>query len=166
MSEPRKLRCYRYVDRPYENVRALLHAHPLELLQHATTSAAARARSVSANLKVTVAGVEIGIDVRAHVHRVRDEEGVAGLSPVTRVELGWEAARAPGLFPSMQAVLSVWPLSSTETQLEIEGQYHPPLGVVGSAIDATLLHRIAEASAHRLLDDVVEQIQREAPPSA
>jgi hypothetical protein len=166
MSEPRKLRCYQYVDRPYTQVRALLRGQPLELLQKATTSAAARARSVAANLKVDLGGIEIGVNVRPHVVRIGDQEGVAGLSPVTCVQFSWEAARTPALFPLMRAELSLWPLSSTETQIEIEGAYEPPLGTLGNAIDAVVGHRIAEASVHRFLDDVVEQIRREIPKPA
>jgi hypothetical protein len=166
MSEPRKLRCYQYVDRTYTQVRALLCGQPLEVLQKATTSAAARAKSVAANLKVDLGGIEIGVDVRPHVVHIRDEEGVAGLSPVTHVRLNWEAARAPALFPLMRAELSLWPLSSTETQLEIEGAYQPPLGALGNAIDALVGHRIAEASVHSFLEDVVEQIRREIPKPA
>jgi hypothetical protein len=166
MSEPRQLRCYQYVDRPYTKVRALLHARALELLEHASSSAAARARSLTTTLRVAVAGIEIGVDVRPRLDRVREEDGVAGMSPVTFVDLTWEAARTPGLFPAMQAVLSAWPLSATETQLEIEGRYRLPLGTVGKAIDAAVMHRVAEASVHRLLEDLVEQIRREAPAEA
>jgi hypothetical protein len=161
MSEPRNLRCYQYVDRPYEKVRELFHSRPLELLQRATTSAAARADSLGASLKVKVGGIELGVDVRAYVQRVRDEPGIAGLSPITCVDLGWEAARASAFFPSMQAVLSASPLSATETQLEVEGAYQPPFGQLGSAIDAVFMHRVAEAAVHRFLNDVVEQIRRE-----
>ncbi|HZU81608.1 MAG TPA: hypothetical protein VE987_01770 [Polyangiaceae bacterium] len=164
MSEPRTLRCYAYVNRPYEAVRAALHERTLELMQRATNSAAARASSLGANLRVDVAGVEIGVEVRLHVASVREEQGVAGLSPVTRVSIGWEATRAPALFPLMSAELAAWPLSSSETQLEIEGNYRPPLGAVGSAIDAAVGHRIAEASVHRLLEDLVEQLRRDLPP--
>lgn len=163
MSEARKLRCYQYVDRTYTQVRTLLRGQPLEVLQKATTSAATRAKSVAANLKVELGGIEIGIEVRPHVLGIGDEEGIAGLSPVTRVRLSWEAARTPALFPLMRAELSLWPLSSTETQLEIEGAYEPPLGALGNAIDALVGHRIAEASVHRFLEDVVEQIRREIP---
>jgi hypothetical protein len=162
MSQRKKVRCYGYVERPYEHVRALLHEQPLELLQRATNSASARTRALLANLKVDMGGVEIGIDIRAHVSRVRDEEGVAGLSPVTRVELGWEAARAPAFFPLMTACLSAWPITSTETQLELEGDYEPPFGALGTALDAVLGHRVAEASVDRLLQDVLEQIRRDA----
>ena len=164
MSKPRDLRCYAYVDRPYETVRQALHERPLELLQRATASAAERANALTTSLRAGAEGVEIGVDVRMHIHAVRDEEGVAGLSPVTRVSLGWEAARIPGAFPIMSAELSAWPITSSETRLEIEGTYRPPLGVVGKAIDAAIGHRIAEASVHRLLEDVVAQLKREPTP--
>jgi hypothetical protein len=63
----------------------------------------------------------------------------------------------------MKAVLSFWPLTSSETQMEIEGAYRPPLGAVGNVADAAVGHRVAEAAVHRFLDDVVEQIRRELP---
>jgi hypothetical protein len=162
MSQRKKVRCYGYVERPYENVRALLHREPLELFQRATNSASARTRALIANLKVDVGGVEIGVDIRAHVIRVREEEGVAGLSPVTHVDLKWEAVRAPAFFPLMSAQLSAWPITATETQLELEGDYEPPFGAVGAALNAVLGHRIAEASVDRLLQDVLEQLRRDA----
>jgi hypothetical protein len=161
MSERKKVRCYGYVERPYEQVRLLLRRDPLELLQRATHAASARSRSVAVSLRVDVAGVQVGVEVRTHVSGVHDEQGVAGLSPVTVVELGWEAARAPGVFPLMSARLSAWPITSTETQLELDGDYEPPFGPIGSALNAALGHRVAEASVHRLLEDVIEQIRRE-----
>jgi len=163
MSEPRKLRSYEYVNRPYERVRALLREQGLELFQRATRSAAERADALAATLHVGVGGIDIGIDARIHVQGVRDEQWIAGLSPVTRMTIGWEAAKAAALFPSMKAELSAWPLFATETQLEIQGEYRPPLGIVGNAIDAIVGHRVAEAAVHRFLEDVVEQIRRELP---
>ena len=162
----RPLRCYAYVNRPYDAVRTLLHARPVELLHAATTSAAARAKDVAGNLRVAAAGVELGVQVDLRVLGVQDEEGIAGLSPVTRANIAWQAARAPTLFPLMEAKLSAWPLTSTETQLEIEGEYTAPLGPVGAAIDAAIGHRIAEAAVHRFVDDVAEQIRHEIPSKA
>ena len=81
------------------------------------------------------------------------------MSPVTRVSIGWEAAHGPSLFPMMSAQLSAWPLTATETQIELEGEYTPPLGSIGQAIDAAVGHRIAEASVRRFLENVVEQIR-------
>jgi hypothetical protein len=79
------------------------------------------------------------------------------------MRLSWEAARAAAIFPSMRAELSAWPLATTETQLEIEGTYTPPLGMVGNALDALLGHRLAEAAVHRFLEDVVEHLRHELP---
>jgi hypothetical protein len=166
MSEPRKLRCYEYVNRPYEQVRGLLRGQPLELLQRATTAAASRARTLAATLHVGVAGIDIGVDVRTNVQRIREEERAAAVSPATILEIGWEASGAPRLFPVMHLELSAWPLSSTETQIEIVGEYRPPLGVVGNAFDAAVGHRIAEASMKNFLENVVEQMRRELPASA
>jgi hypothetical protein len=165
MSEPRNLRCYQYVNRPFPAVRELLRRRPLEVFQHDTTSAAARANAITASLHARVAGLDVGVDVSINVHGTRDDEGVAGLCPVTRIMLAWEATRASSLFPVMTAELSLWPLTSGETQLEIQGAYRPPLGVVGGAVDAAVGHRLAEATVHRFLDDVVEQLRRELPQS-
>jgi len=166
MSEPRKLRCYQYVNRPYGAVRELFSQRAVEIFQRATTSAAARANAIGASLHAEIGGIDLGVDVRIHVHAIRDDQGVAGLSPLTRVTIAWEAVRAAALFPVMNAELSFWPLTSTETQLEIEGAYRPPLGIVGTALDAAVGHRVAEATVHRFLDDVVEQVRSELPEAA
>jgi|HubBroStandDraft_2_1064218.scaffolds.fasta_scaffold56433_1 hypothetical protein len=163
MSEPRLLRCYQYINRPYEEVRNVLRSRPLEILQRATMSAAARGKALMSHLSVEIGKVEVGVDVRTCLHGIREDEGAAGLTPVTRVDIGWEAAGAPTLFPVMRAQLSVWPLTSTETQLELEGAYAPPLGLVGKVIDAAIGHRVAEAAVHRFLEDAVEQLRRELP---
>jgi hypothetical protein len=114
-------------------------------------------------LRLDVGEVELGVAVTLHVRGVRDDVGVAGLSPITRVTIGWEAAHSPSLFPLTKAELSAWPLTSSETQIEIEGEYTPPFGLVGVTIDAAVGHRIAEATVHRFLEDLVAQLQRELP---
>jgi hypothetical protein len=163
MPEPRRLHFYGYVERPYEEVRARLHAGALDLFQRATTSAARRGQDLVAHLRVELAGVEIGVNVKVHARRVRDDDPVAGMPATTCVELDWEAARAPALFPILRAQLSAWPVTSTETQIEIEGDYQPPFRSVGTTVDALLLHRVAQASVHRFLEDVLAQLRREIP---
>jgi hypothetical protein len=163
MSEPRKLRCYGYVARPYDQVRELLRQQAMALLQRATSSASARASSLAAKLELEVAGIELGVDARTYLHRIREDEPVAGLPPVTILDIGWEARQAPGLFPVMRAELSFWPLASDETQLEIKGDYRPPLGAVGTVVDAAIGHRIAEAVVHRFLEDIGAEIAKELP---
>jgi hypothetical protein len=46
----------------------------------------------------------------------------------------WEATTMPGLFPLMKGELSVYPLTSTETQLDFSGIYEPPFGAVGKTM--------------------------------
>ncbi len=159
MSEARHLRCYAFVERPYVQVRDRLRLDALEVVRRATDAASSRADALVASLKLQVGGQQIAVDARTAVRRIREEEGVAGLPPVTVLSLGWEGLRLPALFPQMRAELSAWPLSSDETQLELTGDYDPPLGVLGSALDALVLHHVAEAVVHRFLEDVARELR-------
>jgi hypothetical protein len=165
MSQPRSVRCYEYVNRPYDAVRSLLHSRLVELLGRATNSAAARTNELAGRMKIELRGIELGVQVTIHVQSVQDGEGIAGMSPVTRVAFGWEASHAPSLFPLMSGQLSAWPLTSSETQIELEGQYTPPLGALGNAVDAAVGHRIAEATVRRFVEDFVEHVREALPAS-
>jgi hypothetical protein len=63
-------------------------------------------------------------------------------------------------FPLMKADLSIYPITATETQLDFNGLYEPPLGPLGKAMNAMIGHRIAEASVHRFVTDVAEYLRR------
>ena len=80
--------------------------------------------------------------------------------PATRLQLEWEAARMPRLFPIMKADLSIYPLTATETQLDFKGVYEPPLGPLGEAVNAIVGHRIAEVSVHRFVSDVAGYLRK------
>jgi hypothetical protein len=80
--------------------------------------------------------------------------------PATRLQLEWEAAKMPRLFPLMKADLFIYPITATETQLDFEGLYEPPLGPLGKAVNAMVGHRIAEASVHRFVSDVAEYLRK------
>ncbi|HXX67969.1 MAG TPA: hypothetical protein VEK07_12335 [Polyangiaceae bacterium] len=165
MSEPRSLHCYEYIERSYENVRGLLHKDATKLLQRATSSAATRSQEILASLHLHVAGIEIGVDVRVFVQRIREQNAASGELVATRLELSWEAAHMPALFPVMLAEVTARPLSPTETQLDVDGCYWPPLGPIGAIIDAVGGHRIAEATVHRFLTDLAAQIRHELAPT-
>jgi hypothetical protein len=80
-------------------------------------------------------------------------------SSVTRLQLEWEGATMPGLFPLMKAELSMYPLTVTETQLDFWGTYEPPFGVVVKAMNAIVGHRIAKVSVHRFISSVAEYLR-------
>jgi hypothetical protein len=154
MSKRREIRCYDYVNHPYEQVREALSQDALAVFQSATKSAASRAQSVAAELRVDIGGIAVEADIKISVKSI-EEKGREGMSPpVTRLQLEWEAAKMPRLFPLMKADLTVYPLTSTETQLDFSGVYEPPLGALGKAVNAVAGHRIAEVSVHRFINDV------------
>lgn len=155
------LRCYDYVNQAYARVRDLLLAHPHYVFRHATAAEATQ----SARLHVKLGPLDIGADVVVCIAGI-DPDTVYDV-PALRLRLVWEAVAHPGIFPAMTATLRVFPLSSTETQLELEGTYDPPLGPVGKALDAVALHRIAEVSAATFVKEVAGWLREElARPTA
>jgi hypothetical protein len=160
MSDPRELHCYQYVNVPYETVRDALQRDALGIFQRATASATSRAEELAATLRVGVGALEIGADVKIAVRAVNEKVSALG-DRRTDLEIAWTAAKAAGLFPYMEATLSVYPLSSRESQIDLYGRYRPPLGVVGTALDAMVGHRIAEASVLRFVQDIAARVNAE-----
>ena len=160
MSKGREIRCYDYVNHPYEQVRdALSHDAPA-VFQAATKSAASRAQSVASELRVDLGGIAVEADIHISVKQIEEKEREGMSGPVTHLRLEWEAARMPRLFPFMKADLAIYPLTSTETQLDFSGLYEPPLGALGKAMNAVAGHRLAEASVHRFIDDVAGYLRK------
>jgi len=158
MSKGREIRCYDYVNHPYERVRDALGEDALAVFQAATTGAASRAESIASQLRVNIAGLEVAKEIAIAVKNI--EESVSHSSPTTRLQLEWEAAESPRLFPLMRAELSIYPLTQTETQLDFAGLYEPPAGALGGAIDSIVGHRIAEVSVHRFVADVAAFLRK------
>jgi hypothetical protein len=162
MNEGRKIRVYDYVNKPFERVRALLLANAADIFSRATNVASERSHGLASGLRINVAGLEIGKEVIIEVIGSSDsEQPGSGPARQTRIELRWSAMGNPGLFPTMAAELTLYPLSSTETQLDLRGTYEPPFGALGAALDALVGHRVAEASVHRFISDVAEQLRRD-----
>ena len=160
MRKGRELRCYDYVNHPYERVRDALRENALRIFQSATKSAASRAESIAAELHVDFGGIGVKTDIKISVKSVKEKSGHAGSTPTTELLLEWEAAKMPRLFPLMQGMLSIYPLTSSETQLDFSGVYEPPLGAMGKTMNAILGHRIAEVSVHRFVSDVAGYLRR------
>jgi hypothetical protein len=156
----REIRSYDYVNHPYERVRDALKQNASAIFQAATKAAAMRAHSVAAELHVDFAGIGVKTDINILVKSVEEKVVELASLPVTRLELTWEAATAPRLFPLMNGELSVYPLTSTETQLDFFGVYEPPFGAVGKTMNAIAGHRIAEVSVHRFVNDVAGYLRQ------
>jgi len=156
------LRSYDYVNHPYAAVRDALRSDPLGIFQRATTVAAARAEALNAQLHARVGPIEVAADVQIEVASIVEEpESSPQGRPSTKLTLEWKAVHRPGMFPVMHAVLSVYALTPTETQLDLEGTYAPPAGAVGRAFDAVAGHRIAEASVQQFIQEVATALRAE-----
>jgi hypothetical protein len=159
MSKGSQIRSYDYVNHPYEQVRDALTKDARAVFQAATKAAASRAHSIASQLRVNIAGIEVATDIAISVKSIKEDAHGAASAPATRLQLEWEAAKSPRLFPFMRAELSIYPLTATETQLDFSGIYEPPLGVLGSAMNAVVGHRIAEVSIHRFVTEVAEYLR-------
>ena len=158
----KELHCYEYVNRPFERVRSALADDAVGLFERATQTAAGRARALVSTLKASIAGLEVGKNVVIRVTGVQPVEAPGHIAPgALRLDLEWQAETGATLFPSMRASLLAYPLSATETQLDLRGTYDPPGGVLGSAADRLVGHRIAEASVHRFLNEVASRLSQE-----
>jgi len=160
MNQPYQIRCYDYVNHPYERVRDALRDDALTVFQSATKAAAYRVQSIAAELHVDFAGVGVKSDINISVKSVEEKILDVIPTPTTRLLLEWEAATAPRLFPLMKGELSIYPLTPTETQLDFSGLYEPPFGTVGKAMNALIGHRIAEVSVHRFINDVAGYLRQ------
>jgi hypothetical protein len=150
----RPLSCYDYVNRPYPIVRDALLVDPIHVFQRATAAAREAAR-----LHVQVGSLDLGVDVSIHVVDVVSDD------KTTKLRLTWSAATSAGLFPAMEATLAVYALTSTETQLELDGRYTPPLGALGAVIDAAVGHQIAQATVTRFIAEVAGWLRSELGPA-
>ena len=155
------IRVFDYVNHPYDSVRDALSSDAAEVFRNATKVAATRAQSVASELHVNIAGLEVGTDISISVNSVEEQEKKINKPATTKIALEWEASKNPRLFPLMKAELSIYALTATETQLDLSGNYDPPFGVLGSAVDAVVGHRIAEASVHQFIKDVAAYLRNE-----
>jgi len=165
MSKGPQIRCYDYVNHPYEQVREALSKDAVGVFQAATKAAASRARSIASELHVDMGGFAVDAEIIISAKKIEAKTSESGVGPVTRLQLEWQAAKMPSLFPLMKAELSIYPLTGTETQLDFSGVYKPPLGAVGKAVNAIAGHRIAEVSVHRFVSDVAAYLRQALGPA-
>ena len=166
MTKGREIRCFDYVNHPYAQVRDALATNALQVFRSATQAAASRAHSVASQLRVDIGGIDVSADIEISVREIKEHPADATSSPRTCLQLEWEAAKRPHLFPFMRAELAIYPLTAIETQLDFSGCYEPPLGVLGSAMDSIVGYRVAQVSVHRFVTDVASFLRMTISPAS
>ena len=69
--------------------------------------------------------------------------------------LRWETAGpGGGLFPALDADITLTPAGEQVTSLKLAGAYRPPLGAVGTGLDGATLHRVSTATTHTFMNRV------------
>jgi len=99
---------YDYVNHPYEQVRGALSKDPPAVFQSATKAAASSTQSIASELRIDIGGIWIEADIRVSVKNIEVKNRAAMSRPATRLQLEWEAARMPRLFPNPLATGSHW----------------------------------------------------------
>jgi len=155
-----EIRCYDYVNHSYVRVRDVLKQNALIVFQSATKTAASKAQTVAAELHVDFGGIGVKTDIKIAVKSIEESPTDSISTPSTKLVLEWGALMAPRLFPLMNGELVVYPLTSTETQLDFSGVYEPPFGTVGKTMNAIVGHRIAEVSVHRFVTEVAGYLRQ------
>lgn len=83
------------------------------------------------------------------------------------VAFRWEAAGATtGLFPVLDADITLSPDGEEHTCLVFVGSYRAPLGRLGTGLDKAILHLVATATIRALLADIAEALSTDAVVTA
>jgi hypothetical protein len=68
------------------------------------------------------------------------------------------ASSQPHLYPTFVGVLALIPAAECGCQLHLSGEYAPPFGAFGRAIDATVLRGVARSSLQHFVQDIAHRV--------
>ncbi len=149
---------YAYVARAYDDVWPMLAAAPQRVLGDEEAGPAGAGLS---DLHVRRGGVDLTRKVRLSFGGLVADEDLA------RMALRWEDAAHPALFPVLEGILSLAPLTAGRrriTQVGLAGRYRPPLGALGGAGDRLLGREVAVDSVAGFVDALARRLEAMAPP--
>jgi hypothetical protein len=111
-------------------------------------------------------GVKLGnVPIYKHVRLQVGRSHVAPNRDSVMLAVSWIAVGGPPLFPSMEGTLHADPYGSQSTRLTLNARYDPPMGALGTLIDRTLMHRLAQSTMDdfvlRLAASLTDELRRE-----
>jgi cell division ATPase FtsA len=160
MATKTQVRWQERIDRPYQAVHDVLLANSRQIFHESTHAAETRAGENIVDLHTNIAGVEVHREVLIDILKQTEVESEDERRTI--IDLEWKSADATYLFPTMKAQLHVLPVGE-RAQLDFRGEYDPPMGVVGRAIDAAMGAKVAESSVKHFLEEVVEHLRNVIP---
>jgi hypothetical protein len=70
----------------------------------------------------------------------------------------WEATGPAGLFPVLDAGITLTPAGQDACRISLAGAYRPPLAALGSGLDRAILHRAARATSRSFLNHLAQDL--------
>lgn len=99
-------------------------------------------------------GARPGLSKLVDVHvleLVRREDSVV-------LTVRWEATGPAGLFPALEADITLTPAGQGACLMALAGAYCPPFAALGSGLDKAILHRAAQATSRSFLSRVAQEL--------
>jgi hypothetical protein len=136
----------------FHDVRAVMLHDPREWLDWLATQVGEQGDRLTVHVGLEVAGrhvsgplgLEVGEPVEAH--------------HVVMLPLRLRSGDHRLLLPTLEGSLDAAWLGPGRTYLALSLTYDPPLGLVGKAVDAALLHRVAETVVQRFLEAIANEL--------
>lgn len=149
------VRYYAEVDRPFEELRSVMLDGPERWLPGLATDASHRSELLLA--EVGFGRESTRVEKRVLIEFRQPMEFPSRL----RLPMEWRPLSARNLFPKLEGDLEIAPLGPKRTHLSLSATYRPPLGIVGQALDRSLLHRVAEATVKDFVDRIAAAFRAE-----
>ena len=141
-----------------ETIVAVSFVVARERLARLTGSDGLRSTSEVAYTRESTQLMRVGAGGLSKLVQVQVRE-LDGTDTSARFAIRWEATGpGDGLFPVLDADIGLAPAGERGTALTIVGSYRPPLGALGTALDRTILYRVAAATVRRFLAELAAQI--------
>jgi hypothetical protein len=152
-----------------------------ELLDLSLPAAAARLANLARGGPLTRASEAAYGDGLTGLVRVGPLGAAPGMSKLVEVDflevvtcgesavlaLRWQATGpGGGLFPALDADMSLTPAGEHSTRLSLAGVYRPPLAGLGAGLDRAVFHKVADATARSLLARVADALARPQEPAS
>jgi hypothetical protein len=146
------LKSYVEIEAGFEAIQAAMLSDPGQWLDGLAAAAEEEGERLLVEVGLEVVGGRLGRSAELAVGQPQVTAIVASLPVRIRVHGNRR------LFPSFYGSVDAAWLGPRRTQLALSLQYEPPLGVLGRAMDRTLLHRVAETVAHDFLKRAAQRL--------
>jgi hypothetical protein len=143
--EPRRIRAVRHVQMPLSRVDTALRKSPEHVIRLAYPDAGQSDEPV-VHLRPypRLQWLSVPVVIESVSSPTHEGPGV--------VSIRWRASWLTGAFPQMEAELVLHSAGPEACELQLDGRYHPPLGLLGLVVDRLLGRRVADATACTFLD--------------